>query len=150
MKILMVCLGNICRSPLAEGILHKKALLAGLNWQIDSAGTYGGHVGEKPDRRAIKIAEKNNVNILNQRSRKFRAFDIEEYDIIYAMDSANKRDVLSFVETKEEKSKVILIMDELSPNKNIDVPDPYYGEHGFENVFNMLDEACDVIIEKYK
>ncbi len=146
----MVCLGNICRSPLAEGILQKKALLAGLDWQIESAGTYGGHAGDIPDRRSIKIANEYNVNISNQRSRKFRGYDLEEFDIIYAMDSSNKRDILAFTKTEDEKEKVILIMDELLPNDNIQVPDPYYGEYGFENVYKMLDNVCDKIIEKYQ
>ncbi len=149
MKILMVCLGNICRSPLAEGILQDKVLKEGLHWEVESAGTYGGHAGAKPDRRSIKVADEHNININNQRSRQFRPYDLEEYDIIYAMDLSNKRDILSFAETDEEKAKVKLILNEQFPNKNIEVPDPYYGEYGFENVFKMLDSVCDVIIKKY-
>lgn len=150
MKILMVCLGNICRSPLAEGILQHKVDTLNLSWQVDSAGTYGGHAGEKPDRRSIKIALENNLDIKNQRSRQFRGHDLEEYDIIYVMDSSNKRDILAQTQNNEEREKIILIMDELYPNENIPVPDPYYGEYGFENVYKMLDEVCEVIIEKYK
>lgn len=150
MKILMVCLGNICRSPLAEGILAKKAQDAGLDWEIDSAGTYGGHAGEKPDRRSIRVATANGINIKEQRSRPFRAYDLEEFDIIYAMDSSNKQNILKHAQNEEERAKVKMIMNELEPGENTPVPDPYYGEFGFENVYKMLDAACDVIIEKYK
>ena len=145
----MVCLGNICRSPLAEGILQEKANKAGLKWQVESAGTYGGHAGEKPDRRSMKVASKNNIDISEQRSRQFRGYDFEEFDIIYAMDLSNERDITVLSENEEEKAKVKLIMNELHPNENIEVPDPYYGEYGFENVYKMLDEACEIIVEKY-
>lgn len=150
MKILMVCLGNICRSPLAEGILAEKVLKAGLDWAIDSAGTYGGHAGEKPDRRSIKVGLANQIDIRKQRSRQFRPYDLEEFDIIYAMDAANQRDILKHAQNEEERAKVIMIMNELEPGENINVPDPYYGEFGFENVYKMLDSACEAIIEKYK
>lgn len=150
MKILMVCLGNICRSPLAEGILAQKAIQKGLNWKIESAGTYGGHAGEKPDGRSIKVALKHNIDIEKQRSRQFNAYDLEQFDIIYAMDSANLKDLLKHAQNDEEIAKVKMIMNELEPDENVDVPDPYYGEFGFENVYKMLEAACDVIVEKYK
>jgi protein-tyrosine phosphatase len=148
LKILMVCLGNICRSPLAEGILAAKAQARGLDWEIDSAGTSAYHAGSKPDRRSIAEAKKNHIDILNQRSRQFRGWDFERYDLIYVMDSSNYQDVVAMAKTEEELAKVHFIMNELEPGMNINVPDPYYGEHGFENVYQMLDKACDVIVIK--
>ncbi len=145
----MVCLGNICRSPLAEGILKQKAKDAGLNWEVDSAGTYGGHAGEKPDRRSRKVAEENSIDISKQRSRQFNGYDFEQFDIIYAMDKSNELDLLRLAKDDAEKAKVKMIMNELEPSEDIAVPDPYYGEYGFENVYKMLDLACDKIIEKY-
>jgi protein-tyrosine phosphatase len=149
MKILMVCLGNICRSPLAEGILAHKAKQKGLNWTIDSAGTGGWHAGELPDRRSIAVAKKYGLDITNQRARKLRSIDIDEFDVIYVMDSSNYNDVLDYTHTEEEMKKVIMIMNELHPGKNINVPDPYYNDNGFEEVYEMLDKACDKIIDKY-
>lgn len=146
----MVCLGNICRSPLAEGILKTKAENAGLNWQVESAGTYGGHTGEKADRRSRKVALENGIDISDQRSRQFSTYDFENYDIIYAMDSKNKIDLLRLATTEEDKAKIKMIMNELEPGENINVPDPYYGDFGFENVYEMLDKACDKIIKNYK
>jgi protein-tyrosine phosphatase len=149
MKILMVCLGNICRSPLAEGILKHKADKAGLNWIIDSAGTSGWHAGELPDARSIDIAKKHGVDITYQRSRKFSPYDIEQFDIIYAMDTSNYRDLIKYTQTKAEREKIKIILNELYPNENRSVPDPYYDDNGFEDVFEMLDKACDEIIKKY-
>ena len=140
----MVCLGNICRSPLAEGILAAKA--KGLGWEIESAGTSGFHSGEKPDKRSISIAKENGIDISQQRSKQFRAWDFEVYDIIYVMDSSNYQDVIKHAQSDEERAKVKLIMNELEPGININVPDPYYGEFGFENIFTMLDQACNVIV----
>ncbi len=146
----MVCLGNICRSPLAEGILRNKVEQEGLDWEIDSAGTSGFHAGEKPDRRSIKEAKQHNIDISQQRSRQFRAWDLESFDLIYAMDSMNYTDILIHANSDEEKAKIKLIMNELEPGMNMQVPDPYYGEHGFENVYEMLDKACNVIVQKYR
>lgn len=156
MKVLMVCLGNICRSPLAEGILRHKVneqLKLGNqkfeSWEVDSAGTSGFHASEKPDIRSRKVAKENGIDISQQRSRQFRGWDFETFDIIYVMDSSNYQNVLALAKTEEEKAKVKLIMNELEPGMNIAVPDPYYGEYGFENVFEMLDKACDEIINRY-
>jgi len=149
MKILMVCLGNICRSPLAEGIMRTKIENSDLDWQVDSAGTYGGHAGELPDIRSMKVADENGIDLIKQRSRQFRGYDLEEFDIIYAMDLSNKRDMLLQAQNDDERAKIKLIMNELYPKENIEVPDPYYGDYGFENVYKMLDKACDAIIEKY-
>lgn len=151
MKILMVCLGNICRSPLAEGILREKLMINKLNVLVDSAGTSGLHTGERPDSRMCETAKTFDLNIDDLTSRKFVVQDFDTFDIIYAMDSSNYSNILALVRTTEDKSKVHLILNELYPNKNMAVPDPYYGgEQGFIDVYNLLNEATDKIIEKIK
>jgi protein-tyrosine phosphatase len=143
----MVCLGNICRSPLAEGLLKSKTSSEAVF--VDSAGTGAYHVGEKPDRRSIAIAQENNVDITDQRARKFSVYDFEKFDIIYAMDNANYSNILDLARNDEDKKKVKLILNEVFPGDDLDVPDPYYGGNfGFKNVFNMLDQACDQIADK--
>lgn len=150
MKLLMVCLGNICRSPLAEGIMKQKIAQHNLNWTVDSCGTGGYHIGSLPDARSIDIAAKYDINITDQRARKLRSSDYEEFDLIFAMDVYNFQDILHQAK-EEEKSKIKLILNESNPMKNMSVPDPYYGgEDGFKNVFLMLEQACDKIIENYK
>ena len=140
-KILMVCLGNICRSPLAEGILKSKLDLS--NYQVDSAGTGGWHVGELPDPRSVAVARKNGLDITDQRGKQFSTYDFELYDHIFVMDNSNYRDVTRLAKDDTEKAKVQLILDELFPGEQVDVPDPYYGgDQGFDNVYKMLDEAC--------
>ena len=140
----MFCLGNICRSPLAEGILRSKVDPNKVT--VDSAGTGGWHVGEQPDPRSIEVARKYGLDITYQRGRKFSAYDFETYDHIFVMDNSNYRDVTSLAKNEAEIAKVQLILDEIFPNENVDVPDPYYGgAFGFENVYKMLDEACDKI-----
>lgn len=150
MKILMVCLGNICRSPVAEGILRHKALQNNLTVTIDSAGTSGYHSGSHPDIRSVENALSNGVDISKQVSRKFTEKDFEDFDKIYVMDSNNLKDVLSLAKTEKQKQKVELILNEVFPGENRSVPDPYFGNDGFENVFNLLDSACDRIIEHIK
>lgn len=146
-KILMVCLGNICRSPLAEGILASK--LNSTKFEIDSAGTAGFHVGELPDRRSIATAKQHGIDITNQRSRKFVKNDFQEFDYIFAMDQSNFSNILSLAETSEHRAKVHLMLNQISPNSNAEVPDPYYGgDQGFENVYQMLDDACSIFAEK--
>lgn len=140
----MVCLGNICRSPLAEGILKSK--IDSSKVLVESAGTGGWHVGELPDPRSVAIAFKNGLDITDQRGRKFSTYDFETYDYIFVMDNSNYRDVVKLAKDEAEKKKVQLILNEISPGENIDVPDPYYGgAHGFENVYKMLDDACEKI-----
>ena len=147
MKILMVCLGNICRSPLAEGILKSKSK----NIIVDSAGTAGYHIGNKPDIRSIEIAKKYNLDISNQRARQFNANDFNVYDKIYAMDNNNYSKIISLAKNQKEIDKVNLILNESHPNQYKSVPDPYYGgEKGFENIFHLLNNACERIIEKYE
>lgn len=146
-KILMVCLGNICRSPLAEGILKSK--LPQQNYFIDSAGTAGYHVGEKPDTRSIAVARKYGIDISDQRSRKFSITDFDEFDYIYAMDSSNYQNIIALARNNSDIAKVKMILEEVATLDKIDVPDPYYGGNdGFETVFQMLDKACDSIAEK--
>ena len=145
----MVCLGNICRSPLAEGILKSKVF--SFKTFVDSAGTGAYHVGEKPDKRSILVAEENGINISDQQARKFTVSDFDNFDIIYAMDNSNYKNILKLARTEKDKSKVRLILNEVFPKENLDVPDPYYGgNYGFKNVFNMLNQACDIIAEKIK
>ena len=146
MKILMVCLGNICRSPLAEGILAHKTKQ--LDIEVDSAGTAAYHVGKLPDKRSIEIANKYNINLENQRARQVSRSDFDKFDIIYAMDTNNLAHLISLSETKKECKKIRLILNEINPNACESVPDPYYGgENGFQNVYNMLNEACDKIVQ---
>ncbi|MFT4152519.1 low molecular weight protein-tyrosine-phosphatase [Parafilimonas sp.] len=150
MKILMVCLGNICRSPLAEGIMQDKANKAGLNWQVDSAGTANYHVGEPPHRLSQKVAKLNGVDISHQCCRQFVKEDMLRFDKIYAMDKDIYNDIKRISRDVWNPSKADLLMNEIHPGKNIDVPDPWYGtEQNYHEVYAMIDKACDAIIEKY-
>ena len=150
MKVLMVCLGNICRSPLAQGILEHKVREKGLDWVVDSAGTGGGHSGMGPDNRSQQIAMKHGIDISAQEARRIRYSDISEFDIIYCMDSTNLVNVRDICHTLEEEAKVKLIMEESDPGKRMDVPDPYYGgPAGFEKIYQLLDRACDAIVKNY-
>ena len=143
----MVCLGNICRSPLAEGILKSKVYLH--KTFIDSAGTGAYHVGEKPDPRSISIANIHGIDITNQKARQFSVKDFEKFDVIYVMDQSNYENVIALARNEDDKSKVKMILNEVFPEEDLDVPDPYTGgDFGFKNVYNMLDQACDVIAEK--
>lgn len=146
-KILMVCLGNICRSPLAEGILASK--LPKDKFEVDSAGTGNWHVGKQPDSRSIATAKKNGLDISSQKGKHFTPQHFEEFDYIYVMDGSNYDDVLILAKTDDHKKKVSRILDELFPGDNVDVPDPYYGlQNGFDMVYEMLDEATDLLAKK--
>jgi len=148
-KILMVCLGNICRSPLAEGILQSK--LDANFFSVDSAGTAAYHIGELPDQRSIAVAKKHGIDISNQKARKFNIKDFIEFDIIYAMDKENYQNICSLAKNKTELQKVKMILDEVNLSQNLSVPDPYYGgDDGFQNVYQLLDEACEKISKNYK
>ncbi|PKD19543.1 protein tyrosine phosphatase [Salegentibacter salarius] len=145
----MVCLGNICRSPLAEGILKSKVDQSQVF--VDSAGTGDYHIDDSPDPRSIAIAKKNNLDITYQRGRQFQAEDFDRFDRIYVMDNQNFKDVISLARNDDDRAKVQLILDVIFPAENVDVPDPYFGsEHGFENVYQMLDEACEKIADQLK
>lgn len=149
MKILMVCLGNICRSPLAEGILQKKAGKIGLEWVVESAGTNGYHDGEPPHLLSKKVALQNGINISEQRSRKFRAADFEKYDLIYAMSKDVIEDIKEIAQKEYNPKKVRLLMDDLYPGKNADVPDPWsQPASAYHEVYTLMEEACDAIVGK--
>jgi len=150
-KILMVCLGNICRSPLAEGILKSKIATEGLNVEVHSAGTGAYHVGEPADPRSVRVAAKNSINLRGHVGRHFQVSDFDEYDMIYAMDKYNYDDILNKARNKSDQSKVKMLMNERYPGEDIDVPDPYFGgSSGFDDVFSMIDKACDVVVGKLK
>ncbi|MGM5631168.1 low molecular weight phosphotyrosine protein phosphatase [Apibacter raozihei] len=148
MKILMVCLGNICRSPMAEGILKSKLPE---NFEVDSAGIADYHVNDKPDKRAIEICKKNNIDISHSRGRQFVVSDFDKFDHIYVMDHANNSDILFKARKESDKKKVKLIMSEFEDKEKSrkSIPDPYYGDMlDFERVFQQLDEVCTIIAEK--
>ena len=146
-KILMVCLGNICRSPLAEGVLKSK--LPKESFFVDSAGTSNYHIGDLPDSRSIAIAKRHGVEITNQRGRQFSVLDFDTFDIIFVMDNSNYENIIKLARNESDKNKVKLILNETYPNQNLDVPDPYYGgDSGFEDVYNMLNEASQVIAKR--
>lgn len=148
-KILMVCLGNICRSPLAEGILRSK--LPNTGFLVDSAGTGHWHVGHAPDIRSIKVAQKNDIDISYLKGRQISASDLDDFDYVYVMDLNNLSDVKSIANTPQQAQKVQLILDALFPNENLEVPDPYFGaERDFEHVYELLDKACDAIASDLK
>lgn len=148
-KVLMVCLGNICRSPLAEGILQFKVDPSKV--QVDSAGLQGYHVGELPDKRSIKVAGENLIDITDQRARLFQLSDFETYDFIFAMDTSVYKNLLEKASSEVDKTKVKLILNEVFPDENMDVPDPYHSSlFAFRNVYTMLDEACDIISKDLK
>lgn len=146
-KVLMVCLGNICRSPLAEGLLKSKVDPSKI--EVSSAGTGGWHVGELPDPRSIEVAKKNGLDITDQRGKQFSTYDFEIYDHIFVMDTSNYNDVIKLAKDKTEQQKVQLILNETHPGKKLDVPDPYYGgKSGFDDVYRMLDKACEKIASR--
>lgn len=142
----MVCLGNICRSPLAEGILKSKL---SNNFVVDSAGTANYHVGSSPDKRSVAVARKHGLDISNLKGRQFEVSDFDTFDMIYVMDESNYQNVVKLARNPEDIAKVNMILNEVHENKNFEVPDPYYGgDHGFENVYQMLNEACTIIANK--
>lgn len=148
-KILMVCLGNICRSPLAEGILKSK--LDSSKFLVDSAGTSAQHKGSQPDHRSIDVAKKNGLDITDQRSRPFVKTDFKTFDYIFVMDTSNYEDVLDLADSQEEQDKVSLILNKSFPGEDQSVPDPYHDSiDGFNQVFEMLEESCSVIAKELK
>lgn len=150
MKILMVCLGNICRSPLAEGILQQKADVAGLDWVIESAGTNGYHNGEAPHHICQKLSMANGIDISKQRSRQIQKRDFDSYDLIYAMAGDVLEDMKKIGGDKFDSKKTRLFLEEMMPGQLMDVPDPWYGgEDGFIETYDLIERNCDVIIEKY-
>jgi protein-tyrosine phosphatase len=150
MKILMVCLGNICRSPLAEEVMRSKIKKYGLKAEVDSCGIGSWHVGEPPDYRAQKTALNHGLDIRHQKCRQITLYDFDHFDVIYAMDN-EIFDRLSQMAThgRKEQEKVKLFMNELYPNENLPVPDPYSGGMSqFEEVWKMIDAVCEAIAKK--
>ena len=151
MRILMVCLGNICRSPIAEGILRHKAQQHGLNWIIDSAGTESYHVGEQPHRFSQKICAANGIDISYQRARQFVKADFKNYDLIYALAGDVYAEIGRIGGLQADMKKVHYFMNELNAGANQSVPDPYYGsENGYETVYQLIDKNCDAIIANHQ
>ncbi len=147
MKILFVCLGNICRSPLAEGILRHKAEQLALDIEVDSAGTSNYHIGQSPDSRGISVAFANGIDISHQKARQFELEDFDKFDYIIAMDKSNYSELMNLAGNSKNSKKIKLYMNLAYPGKNIDVPDPYY-DGRFVEVFDLLYDASDKIIEK--
>lgn len=148
-KILMVCLGNICRSPLAEGILASK--LDTNHYKVDSASTSNWHIGKQPDQRSIATAKFHQIDISQQKARQFQVSDFDKFDKIFVMDNSNYDNVISLARNESDKQRVCRILDVLYPGENKEIPDPYYGgDEGFEKVYQMLDKACDKIVENLK
>ncbi|MNV08285.1 Low molecular weight protein-tyrosine-phosphatase YfkJ [compost metagenome] len=144
MRILMVCLGNICRSPMADGWLRHKNKKYSLSLKIDSAGTANYHVGKKPDERMRRLSLEYGVSIDELRARQFSVSDFDNYDIIFAMDQSNRQTILRLARNEEDKQKVRLFLNELRPNEDLEVPDPYYGtDANFREVIELLDEATE-------
>jgi protein-tyrosine phosphatase len=146
MKVLFVCTGNICRSPLAEGILREKFLKYHIRGEVDSAGFESFHVGDPPDDRARKIARQNGIDISGHRARLVRVSDFDRFDHIYAMDAYHYQSLMKLARNEEDRKKVNFVMNVVFPGKNIPVQDPYYdGYSAFETVYRQLDEACEKI-----
>ena len=151
MKILFVCLGNICRSPLAEGIMKDKIYRHGLTAEIDSAGFENFHVGDGADPRSSQTARKHNISLDDHVARRFTTKDFDSYDRIFVMDRYNHQDVMRLARNEADRNKVDYILNLSHPGENREVPDPYYGgTDGFEKVFRMLDSACNVLLEEVK
>jgi protein-tyrosine phosphatase len=147
-KVLFVCLGNICRSAMAQGVLEHKSKEGGLNIIVDSAGTSNYHIGEAPDKRMQKKALEYHIDISNQRARQFTSSDFDAFDYIFAMDSSNLSNIIKLTRNEQDKEKTKLFLDYSYPNQHKNVPDPYYGgEEGFEEVYQLLDEACNIFIK---
>jgi protein-tyrosine phosphatase len=151
MKILMVCLGNICRSPMADGLMRKKVQDHNLDAYIDSAGTANYHVGGAPDARMTQTAKRKDIDISGLQARQFVVSDFDTFDLIYVMDQSNYNNVVRLARSESDRSKVQLIL-ELIPNQiEIEVPDPYYGgQEGFEHVYDLLDKSTDIILNNLR
>lgn len=148
-RILMVCLGNICRSPLADGLLLRKIKAQKLDAIVDSAGTANYHIGKAPDVRMIRTAAKHGTALEFLRARQFNPRDFQQFDHILVMDQANYNNVLALAKTEAEQKKVNFFLDYLYPNQKIEVPDPYYGSlEDFEAVYQLVDKATDALIQK--
>jgi protein-tyrosine phosphatase len=148
MKLLMVCLGNICRSPLAEGIMKEKIKAQGLDWQVDSAGTGAYHIGELPDPRSIEIARQYGIDLTDQRARKIIRKDLDEFDLILTMDQSNYRHVRALAQNEQQRQKIKSILTFAEATPQSEVPDPYWDDNGFQIVYDLLDEATEGILNE--
>jgi protein-tyrosine phosphatase len=147
MKILMVCLGNICRSPIAEGVLKHKCLLAGLDWTIESAGTNGYHTGERPHPMSQMVSKLNGIDISDQRSRTFKATDFKDFDLLIPMAGDVMREMQYIARKEYDAQKVKLLLNYSFPETDLDVPDPWSrSEAAYHEVFSLIDHACDALI----
>jgi len=150
-KVLMVCLGNICRSPMAEGLLRHKLRQLNLEVDTDSAGTAGYHIGSKPDQRMIDTAAQFGVDISDLRARQFNVNDFDEFDFIFAMDQENQFNMQKLAKNETQRDKVKLFLEYVNYRNFTEVPDPYYGtKKDFEFVYNMLDEATETLLKTLK
>ncbi len=140
----MVCLGNICRSPLAEGIMKQQVKEAGLDWEVDSAGTGSWHIGKAPDHRSTREAKTRGVDISKQICRQFKVQDFDDFDLILVMDKNNLADVLSLARNQQDREKVKLLLNDQ------EVPDPYFNDNHFAPVFDLIEGGCKDVIRKYK
>lgn len=147
MKILFVCLGNICRSPMAEGIMRERATKKGFDWKFDSAGTSAWHIGEKPDQRGINVCKRYDIDISSHRARQFQMQDFNEFDLIFAMDKSNFSNLRSLTNNTQYRDKIKLFSNYIDQENNKDIPDPYY-DGKFQNVFEMIDKVSETFIEK--
>jgi len=151
MRILMVCLGNICRSPIAEGVLRHKLKEQGLGWEVASAGTESYHIGEAPHVYSQKVCKDHGIDISHQRASKFTADEFDKYDIIYAMAHDVYKEIQRIGGRQAQMNKVRYFLNELHPGSNNDVPDPYnHPEKDFAIVYNVIDKTCDALIESNK
>jgi protein-tyrosine phosphatase len=149
MKALMICLGNICRSPMAEGIVRKLAADRGIDIQLDSCGTNGFHDGESPDSRATRNLKEKGIDISDLHSRKFQSTDFDKFDVLFTMDLSNRDTILALAKTESDRKKVKLFLNEAHPGKDLPVPDPYYGgDEGFESVYQLINEAAAAFLNK--
>ena len=149
MRILMVCLGNICRSPMADGLMRKKVQDNQLDVYVDSAGTANCHVGGAPDTRMTATAKSKGIDISGLKARQFIVSDFDAFDLIYVMDQSNYNNVVRLARNETDIQKVQLILELRTSPHEIEVPDPYYGgQDGFEHVYQLLDESTDIILKR--
>lgn len=150
MKILMVCLGNICRSPLAHGVMEAWAKENNCECEIDSAGTGNWHIGHLPHLGSIKVARENGIDITTQRCRQLKSKDLEIFDLIFCMDDQNLKDTLRLARTDEQRAKIHLFLDSVHPDKGLNLPDPYgHEQRVFREVFAMVQKGCEAIGERF-
>lgn len=146
MNVLFVCTGNICRSPLAEGILREKYRQKGISATVDSCGFESFHIGDPPDPRAQKIAKRNGIDISGLRARLFSRNDLESFDKIFVMDRGHYHSIMRYTNTEEERRKIDFVQNVVYPRQDKPVNDPYYDDiTAFETVYDQLNEACDAI-----